>query len=112
MKKFVPITLGKARNLRYSFKALSRLEEELDSSIASIDFSDVSVKTMVTFIWAGLVHEDDNLTVEDVMDLIDESEMPMDELMEKVTQAMDAAMKSMGAPKKKPPARKSANRKK
>lgn len=112
MKTYVPIKLDKMRNLRYSFKALSRLEEEFGCSIATINFATLSVRQIVTFIWAGLIHEDNDLTVDKVMDLMDDSELEMDELMEKVTEAMDAALASMGAGKKKPQGRKPPSRKK
>jgi 20S proteasome alpha/beta subunit len=100
MKNYVPIKLDKTRNLRYSLKALSRIEDELGCSIAGVDFSNVSIKQIITFIWAGLIHEDKYLSVDDVMDLLDD-DISLDELMKKVTEAMDAAMNSMGASGKK-----------
>jgi hypothetical protein len=103
MKNYVPIKLDKTRNLRYSLKALSRIEDELGCSIAGIDFSNVSIKQIVTFIWAGLIHEEKSLSVDDVMDLLDDDDVSLDDLMIKVTEAMDAAMKSMGTSGKKPP---------
>lgn len=101
MRNFIPIQLDKARNLRYSLKALSRIEDELGCSIAGIDFSNVSIKQVVTFIWAGLIHEDKSLSVDDVMDMLDDDDISLDVLMVKVTEAMDAAMKSMGTNGKK-----------
>lgn len=106
MKNYIAIKLDKARNLRYSLKALSRIEDELGCSIAAIDFSKISIRQVTTFIWAGLVHEDKDLTVDSVMDIIDDADITLDDLVEKVTEAMDAAMSSMGATGKKPPGRK------
>lgn len=69
---FYPITLDKVRNFRYGMKALSLIEKKLKKPISKIDITNLMIEDMATIIWAGLVHEDKNLTPEKVMDLIDE----------------------------------------
>lgn len=69
---FTPIELDKTRNFRYGMKAISQVEKKLKVNISKIDFEDLSMEDTATIIWAGLVHEDKDLTVDGVMDLIDE----------------------------------------
>lgn len=69
---FTPFVLDKARNLRFGMKALSLVEKKLGVNIAKIDFENLTMEQLATFIWAGLTHEDNDLTPDKVMDLIDE----------------------------------------
>ncbi len=68
---YYPIQLDKSRNFRYGMKALSLIEKKLKKPIAKIDMDNMSIEDMATFVWAGLVHEDRDLTPDKVMDLID-----------------------------------------
>ena len=69
---YYPIKLDKTRNLKYGMRALDRIEKKLKKKISQIDLNDLSIEETATFIWAGLVHEDAKLTIENVMDLVDE----------------------------------------
>ena len=69
---FTPIELDKTRNLRYGMKAISLIEKKLNVCITKLDFNNLTMEQLATFIWGGLYHEDPNLSVEKVMDLIDE----------------------------------------
>ena len=69
---YVEIKLDKTRNLKYGMRAIDRIEKKLKKKISKIDMDDLSMEETATFIWAGLVHEDRNLTPEKVMDLVDE----------------------------------------
>jgi hypothetical protein len=69
---FTPITLDKARNFRYNMKAISKIEKTLNTTLSKIDFNNISMEEIATVVWAGLIHEDKDLTVDKVMDLIDE----------------------------------------
>lgn len=69
---FTPIQLDKTRNLRYGMKAISMIEKQLKTSVSKIDFDDLTMEDAATIIWAGLVHEDKELTPDKVMDLIDD----------------------------------------
>lgn len=69
---FYPIQLDKARNFRYGMKALSLIEKKLKKPISKIDLDNLTMEEIAVFIWAGLVHEDKELTPDKVMDLVDE----------------------------------------
>lgn len=72
MKKSVTIELDKARNLRYGINALVRIEELLGKPITALDLNNLSIADIRDIVFAGLVHEDKDLTSEKVGDLIDE----------------------------------------
>lgn len=71
-KAYVPIQLDKMRNFRYGMKALELIEDNLNTPISKIDFNNLSMKQLKIVIWAGLVHEDKELTPDRIYDLIDE----------------------------------------
>lgn len=72
MKKSVTIELDKARNLRYGLNALVKIEELIGKPITVIDLSRLSISDLRNIVFAGLMHEDKELTSEKVGDLIDE----------------------------------------
>lgn len=72
MKKTVTIELDKARNLRYGMNALVKVEELTGKSITKLDLENLSMKDLRTILFAGLYHEDRELTPEKVGELIDE----------------------------------------
>lgn len=69
---YYPITLDKERSFKYGMRALSTLEKKFKQPISNINFDELSIEQLATIFWAGLIHEDDKLTVDNVMDLIDE----------------------------------------
>lgn len=69
---FYPIQLDKMRNFRYGMKAISLIEKTLKKPISKIDIDNLTMEDAAIMIWAGLVHEDRDLTPEKVMDLVDE----------------------------------------
>ncbi len=83
---YYPIELDKSRNFKYGMRALDRIEKKLKTKISKLDMENLSIEETATLIWAGLVHEDKNLTVERVMDLIDEHSN-----MAKVAEVMNEA---------------------
>jgi hypothetical protein len=77
MSKYVPIQLDKSRNFRFGMVAVSLMEETMGVKINKLDIDNLSMKDTATVMWAGLVHEDKDLTPEKVMHLIDEhSDLP------------------------------------
>lgn len=72
MKKGVLIELDKPRNLRYGLNALVTIEEQIGKPLTGLDFNNVSVKDLRAILYAGLFHEDKELTPEKVADLVDE----------------------------------------
>ena len=72
MRKSVTIDLDKARNLRYGLNALVRIEELTGKGITELNLERITMKDLRTILYAGLCHEDSELTVEKVGELIDE----------------------------------------
>lgn len=83
----VPVTLDKPRSLRYDAFALMMAERKLGKPIARLDYE--SLETTLTILWAGLVHEDPRLTVEEVARFVNPGEFG--EISQKITEAMEAA---------------------
>jgi hypothetical protein len=71
---FTPIQLDKTRNLRYGMRALSMAEDIMNKPIMTLDLNQITIRDVATLLWCGLVHEDNDLNVDKVMDLLDECE--------------------------------------
>lgn len=52
--------------------AISKIEKKLKQPISKIDFNNLTMEDTATVVWAGLVHEDSDLTVHKVMQLVDD----------------------------------------
>ena len=93
IKKSVPIELGgKTRNLRFTFNALVALEDDLGISISDIGellSGSVRLKSLRSLIWAGLLHEDKELTPDGIGEWLDFSMLAM--VAEKLRDAFEAA---------------------
>jgi hypothetical protein len=72
MKKSVTIELDKPRNLRFGINALIRVEELTGKPITKLDLENISMKDLRTIVYAGLCHEDKDLTPEKVGELMDD----------------------------------------
>lgn len=72
-KKFTPLVLDKTRNLRYGMVALTKIEKKLGKPFTKIDFeNEMTYAEIADILWAGLSHEDPELTPEKVAELIDD----------------------------------------
>jgi len=69
---YYPIQLDKVRNFKYGMRALSLIEKKFKKPVAKIDMENLTMEETAIMIWAGLQHEDKDLTPEKVMDLVDE----------------------------------------
>lgn len=90
MKKGVTIILDRPRTLRYGLNALAKVEDITGKNIMGLDLNNVSIKDLLAIIYAGLYHEDKELTVEKVGDLIDEHSN-ITEVAEKLGEAFTEA---------------------
>lgn len=92
----IPIELGgKTRHIRYTFNALVTLEDELGipiSEIGEIMSGSVSLKNLRRLIWAGLIHEDKDLTQEEVGEFLSLADIT--EIADKLARAFEAALPS------------------
>ena len=61
----IKITLDKERHLRLDFNAISLVEETLGVKFPEIQ-DNVGVRDLRAIMWAGLRHEDPDLTIEQV----------------------------------------------
>lgn len=96
---YVTIELDKSRNFRYGMKAISQIEKKLKKPISKIDFETLTMEETATIIWAGLEHEDKNLTPNKVMDLIDKKGN-FTEVMNAMQQAFENAFGTTGEEEK------------
>ena len=72
---FTPIKLDKMRNIVLGFKAMQEFKNITGKSLTKLDFEDenLEVETIVPVIfYAGLKHEDKELTVEKTIELLDQ----------------------------------------
>lgn len=77
----VPVELDRTRHLRYSMATLAELEEKFG------DLKNVSgIRNVIHLLWAGLRHEDPDLTEAQVGEIVDGENLPS--LLEAVTKAM------------------------
>lgn len=63
-------TKQERRYIRYTFNSMAILEDELGIKVTKINPDKMGATDMLTFVWAGLIHEDKNLTKEEVGEMI------------------------------------------
>ena len=90
MKSFVSIELDKVRNIRFGYKALMLIEELIGVKITKLDFDNIGIKDISILLYAGLSHEDKELTLDKIVDLIDEHS-DITTVSEKIGEAMSEA---------------------
>jgi hypothetical protein len=91
---YTPIKLDKTRNFRYGMKALNLIEKKFNKNIASIDFENLTIEETMTIIWAGLVHEDKDLTPEALIDIIDNNGIKLETIVTAMSEALQDAFGS------------------
>lgn len=89
--KEVELNLDKPRKLVYDMNAFISLEEiygTIEDALKALDGK--SIKAFRNFLWAGLVHEDDELTVQMVGKLL--SLDNLEEVSRKLTEAIQTSL--------------------
>jgi len=86
------VKLDKERTLKFRRRELKMLEISLNKNLSKIDFSDMSVDEVTKMIHLGLVHEDLELKLEKVEELLDNSESPFGEVIKDTMDAFSIAM--------------------
>lgn len=90
----VKIKLDKERTLRFTTKAIAAFERKIGKPFSKIDdFDDLYLDEKLSLIWAGLLHEDKDLTVDGVFDLIDDHS-DIFTVMESIGEALEMAFSS------------------
>lgn len=88
-KGLVEIQLDKKRNLKFNFNAICNFEEATGKSIASLgETKEFKMSDLRALLWAGLVHEDPDLTIEEAGELFDYAES-FQYVSEKITEAVN-----------------------
>ena len=92
--QYITIELDKPRKLRLTTNALCELEDLFDKPIHEILMDGAKgLRTVRAFLWAGLLHEDPELTLKETGDLIDHKNDFL-YVQQKVTEAIDCAFGS------------------
>lgn len=73
MVPMVKIDVDKPRNLRYDLNAMCEVERLTDKPFSQLDNSMMTIRIVL---WAGLVHEDPDLTLQDVGGFIHRGNLP------------------------------------
>lgn len=69
---YIPVKLDKTRNLLFGFGALQMFKSIHGKSLMKIDFEDEDIEDVIPLmIYVGLKHEDEKLTLEKTVELID-----------------------------------------
>lgn len=84
---YTQIQLDKTRNLKFGMRAFYLIEDTLKIKMSQIDYENIGMKELAVIIWAGLFHEDKELTIDKTIDLIDEH-TNLIELMNVMQEAM------------------------
>lgn len=86
---YVDIVLDKPRKLRFTTNAIAELEDVLGQPITKLDEESLGVKTLRALLWAGLLHENRDLTIEEAGDLMDHANL--EDIATKVMEALQLA---------------------
>lgn len=89
LRSGVKVTLGgRQRTLRYDLNALAELEEATGTSLAELQSKTVGLRFLRALVWAGLLHQEPDLTQREVGAWIDG---------ENLQEVQDAAVKALTA---------------
>ncbi|WP_240511862.1 gene transfer agent family protein [Paludifilum halophilum] len=91
---YVDVTLDKQRRFKFDLNALTELEDALGKPVTQLNDGTVGMRELRAMIWAGLLHESPDLTLRETGDIIDLERI--EEITEKVTEAMTAAFPQGG----------------
>ena len=67
----VEIELDKTRQIRFTLNALAELEDKLGVPLTELEGLTMGVKQIRTFLWAGLLHEEPELSEQAVGNMVD-----------------------------------------
>jgi hypothetical protein len=87
----VKVQLDKMRNLRYTMNALAEIEDQLGVPLSEMGEIKMTIKNVRVILWSGLIHEDPELTQEEVGNMVDLENMQ--EVQEKIAEAFAMADK-------------------
>lgn len=88
-KAAVEIKLDKKRTLRFTLNALAEMEDKMGVPLSKMSEVEMGIKTVRTMLWAGLIHEDEDLTEREVGNMVDFENLEY--IQTKVAEAFSAA---------------------
>ena len=91
----VPIVLDKPRKLKFDLNAFIELEDlygSIEDALKEMQEGKNKIKAIRAVLWAGLIHEDENLTPKQVGAMIDLSKL--EEVTNALMEAIEGAMPS------------------
>ena len=95
MARGIRVKLDRKRHLRLTSQAIADFERVTGKPLlAESTLSNLSLRDFVTIVWALLLHEDPQLTIEQVRDMIHPLGK-IKELRDKIVEACDAYVKEM-----------------
>lgn len=83
---YVDIELDRKRRLKFNMNALSELEDVLGRPITQLSDQTIGMKELRALLWAGLLHEDPDLSLQEVGALVEMENIQL--ISEKITEAM------------------------
>jgi len=87
----LPVMLDRERHLVIDFNALASFEEVTGKNALAVDlWTALSARDLRALLWAALIHEDRNLTLEDVGAMLDPANSP--DIINALSDAYVAAM--------------------
>jgi len=93
--KLIPIQLDKERHLKFDLNAFAELEDiygDINNAFEAMQKG--SIKAIRALLWAGLIHEDKTLTIEQVGSMIDMSNI--NEVVGAISKAISEALPQAG----------------
>ena len=91
----ITVMLDKKRHIRFPLNALEKFEDVTGLKIFDMPApTEMTIKQFKAFLWAGLIHEDETLTIEQVGDMIDSGNL------DKVTAAVNKVWAEVGETKR------------
>lgn len=89
----IPIMLDKQRNLKLDFFTLMTFEEMTGRNILREEsfWLNMNMTEVLTLMWAGIRWEDPKLTFEQFVEIVAESSMNLDKLVDTLNDAIDLA---------------------
>ena len=91
MLDLVKIKLDKERNLRLTLKGMVEFEKLTGRNLLKkFNFNDMSLSDSAALVWACLIHEDDKLTYNAVLNMIDFSNLS--DVLEAVTECLNKSL--------------------
>jgi hypothetical protein len=87
----VTITLDRERHLRLGLRAMRAFEQETGKSIRSINAATMTDTQRVVLLWAALLHDDKELTLDQAITLFDDHLEDLGQLADKVVEMQKAS---------------------